>query len=62
MPRPPRTPPHSDTDGVREDEVRNVDAALAAGQSTEALARAHSEAAARPEHSKDDDNADDRSR
>jgi hypothetical protein len=62
MPRPPNTPPHSDTDGVHEDEVRNVDAAIESGQGTKELARARSEAAAKPDFSSDDDNAEDRSR
>jgi hypothetical protein len=62
MPKPPNTPPHSDTDGIHEDEVRNVDAALASGQDTKALARARTEGAAKPDFSSDDANADDRSR
>lgn len=62
MPRPPNSPPHSDTDGIHEDEVRNVDAALASGQDTRELARARTEAAAKPDYSGDDENGDDRSR
>ncbi len=61
MPKPPKTPPHSDIDGINEDEVRSTDAAIAAGQDTEDLARARREAAARPDFSGDRRNRDDRS-
>ncbi len=60
MPKPPPTPPHSDLDGVHQDEMRNTDAAAAAGQDSGNLDLARREAAAKPAHS-DEDGADDRS-
>ena len=60
MPKPPPSPPHSDLDGVNRDEVRNDEAAVAAGQSPADLARAAEEDAARPEHAPDQPNPDDR--
>ena len=60
MPKPPRTPPNSDLDGVDEDSVRNTDAAIASGQDTTDLARARKQAAGRPNHS-DKESRDDRS-
>lgn len=62
MAKPPESPPSSDIDGVDEDEVRNTDAALAAGQDMKDLARARNEAAGRPDYSDDRGNRDDRSR
>lgn len=62
MPKPPKTPPHSDLDGVDEDQVRNTDAAVAAGQDTKDLARARREAAGRPDYSDEKEEADDRAR
>lgn len=62
MPRPPATPPHSDFDGVDEDEVRNTDAAVASGQDGRDLARARDKAAGKPDFSPDRGNRDDRSR
>ena len=62
MPRPPATPPHSDIDGIDEDEVRNTDAAVEAGQDAGDLARARDEAAGRPDYSEEAGNRDDRSR
>jgi hypothetical protein len=62
MPRPPETPPHSDLDGIAEDEVRNTDAAIAAGQDTSDLARARDEAAGKPDFSADERGRDERSR
>jgi hypothetical protein len=61
MPRPPKTPPQSDLDGVHEDRVDNVDAAIAAGQDAGDLARAHEEAAGKPGYSREE-SRDDRSR
>ena len=60
MVKPPETPPPSDMDGVGEDEVRNTDAANAAGQSAADLEHAKKESVGRPEYSKED-GADDRS-
>lgn len=62
MPKPPKTPPSSDIDGVNEDEVRNTDAAIASGQTTKNLALARDEAAGKPDYSDDRDSSDDRSR
>ena len=62
MPKPPRTPPSSDIDGIDEDEVRNTDAANAAGQDTEDLARARKESKGRPDFSSNGGNRDDRRR
>lgn len=61
MPKPPNTPPSSDLDGVDEDERRNTDAAIAAGQDSSDLERADRESAGRPRYS-DERSADDRSR
>ena len=62
MAKPPASPPHSDLDGVAEDEVRNVDAAIEAGQDAEDLASARAKAKAKPDYSGTGDNRDDRSR
>jgi hypothetical protein len=62
MAKPPASPPHSDIDGVDEDEVRNVDAAIEADQDTEDLERARRQASGRPDRGEDEDNRDDRSR
>ena len=61
MTKPPKSTPHSDIDGVHRDEKPNVESAIEAGQDTEDLARAAKENAARPEHSDDVKNRDDRS-
>jgi hypothetical protein len=60
--QPPKSTPHSDLDGVHRDEKPNVESAIEAGEGTEDLARASDEAAARPGHSEDVKNRDDRSR
>ena len=61
MPKPPKSPPNSDLDGVDEDAVQNTDAARAAGQDTKDLELARKEAVGRPDHS-DEESLDDRSR
>ncbi|HEX8482360.1 MAG TPA: hypothetical protein VF650_10685 [Allosphingosinicella sp.] len=61
MTQPPKSTPHSDIGGVHQDEKRNVDSAIEAGQGTEDLARAAEEDAARPDFSDDVKNRDDRS-
>ena len=61
MAKPPATPPASDIDGVDEDELRNTDAAIEAGQDAGDLARAREQSAGRPDYSKDEDNPEDRS-
>ena len=62
MTKPPRTPPHSDLDGVHEDEVDNVKAAIASGQDAKDLDRAQREAKGKPGHGDDARSRDDRSR
>ena len=61
MPKPPRSTPHSDLDGVHEDDKPNVERAVEAGEGTDDLALARDEAAARPDHTEDRPNRDDRS-
>ena len=60
MSKPPKAPPHSDLDGVDEDEKRNVDAAIESGQDSGDLAKAKDEAVGRPPYSKDEKGGDDR--
>jgi hypothetical protein len=60
MSKPPAATPHSDIDGVHKDEKRNVDSANASGQTSEDLAKAHREAAARPYYA-EEESEDDRS-
>jgi hypothetical protein len=60
MPKPPKATPHSDIDGVHQDEVRNTDVAAARGESAGSLDRAGKEDVARPEHVDDAENPDDR--
>jgi hypothetical protein len=48
MAKPPESTPHSDIDGVHQDEKRNVDTAVEAGQGAASLARAKKETKARP--------------
>ncbi|MFN3943517.1 MAG: hypothetical protein ACK4K7_01140 [Allosphingosinicella sp.] len=59
MSKPPKTPPHSDLDGVHEDERRNTDVATEIGQDTSDLARAQKESIARPEYRDEEDNLED---
>ena len=53
MPKPPRSTPHSDLDGVREDQRPIPDSAREAGQDGTDLARARKESAGRPPVSRD---------
>lgn len=62
MTRPPKTPPHSDLDGVHRDEKPNVQSAVEAGQDSGDLERAAKDSVARPDYSDDENNKDDRSR
>jgi hypothetical protein len=62
MPKPPKATPHSDIDGVHEDERPNTDVAAELGQGAEDLKRARDGNAARPPYSKDKGNKDDRTR
>lgn len=61
MAKPPETTPHSDIDGVHQDEVRNTERAAEIGDSAEQLARAKEESVGRPEHIDDQANREDRS-
>ena len=49
--KPPKSTPHSDIDGVHEDERRNVDTAVQNGQDSGDVERAAEEAVGRPPHS-----------
>ena len=51
MTKPPKSTPHSDTDGVHQDERRNVDTANASGQGSKDVGRAAQESVGRPPHS-----------
>ena len=62
MAKPPKTPPHSDLDGIHEDELDNVEAANAAGQDASDLKRAAEESKGRPDRSAARGGRDDRSR
>ena len=62
MPKPPRTPPSSDIDGVDEDAAPNTDAAIASDQDSGDLERAHRNSTGRPPRSGDGKGLDDRSR
>ena len=60
MANPPKATPHSDIDGVHQDEARNTDVAADRGESAEELEEAMDENVARPEHIDDRKNRDDR--
>ena len=60
MPKPPKSTPHSDIDGVHEDEARNVDSANAAGQHSGHLAEAKEKSKGRPPATDDVTPRDDR--
>ena len=62
MPKPPKATPHSDIDGVHRDEVRNTERAAELGEGAEKLERAQEESVARPEHTDDQKNLEDRSK
>jgi hypothetical protein len=59
--KPPKSTPHSDLDGVHEDEKRNVDSANEAGQGSADLALARDRATGRPPYSDDVESRDERS-
>ena len=48
MAKPPESTPHSDLDGVHQDEARNTKVAADRGESGEELKRAHDENQGRP--------------
>ncbi len=60
MPKPPKATPHSDIDGVHQDEVRHTDIAADRGESAGTLDRAKDEDAARPDYVDDVKNREDR--
>ena len=60
MAKPPKSTPHSDINGVHQDEKRNVDTAVEAGQGATSLARAKKEAKARPGYVGTSNGKDDR--
>ncbi|HEX8213969.1 MAG TPA: hypothetical protein VF582_00690 [Allosphingosinicella sp.] len=51
MTKPPKSTPHSDIDGVHQDERPNVATALDKGQGSRDLERAGEESVGRPPHS-----------
>ena len=59
MSKPPEATPHSDMDGIHEDEARNVDKANEAGQDAEDLAEAKKKSIGRPPYA-DERSLDDR--
>lgn len=60
MAKPPKATPHSDIDGVHQEEVSNVEVASDLGQSAGALKRAQDKATGRPEYQDDVENREDR--
>lgn len=62
MPKPPKATPHSDIDGIHQDEARNTDVAAGRGESADTLNDAKDEAVARPDYVDDRENRDDRAR
>ena len=62
MANPPKAPPASDLEGVRQDQASNVDAAVAADQDAGDLKRARRQSVGRPRQIGGEGNADDRSR
>jgi hypothetical protein len=61
VPKPPQSTPHSDIEGVRKDERRNIDSANDAKQGSGDLDRARRESPGRPPYADDQPNRDDRS-
>lgn len=61
MSKPPKSTPHSDIDGIHEDEVRNVDSANRAGEDSADLELAREQSKGRPPHSDDQPDREDRS-
>ncbi len=60
MANPPKSTPHSDIDGVHQDEERNTKTAEEAGQGAISLAKAKKQATARPDYVDDQPNREDR--
>jgi hypothetical protein len=53
MAKPPQSTPHSDLDGVHQDEERNTKVAADTGEGAADLQRAHEESQGRPPYSDD---------
>ncbi|MBV9932191.1 MAG: hypothetical protein JO013_14775 [Alphaproteobacteria bacterium] len=53
MAKPPASTPHSDLDGVHQDEARNTKVAADRAESGEELRRAHDDSSARPPYADD---------
>ena len=53
MAKPPKAAPHSDLDGVRQDERPNTDVAAERGEGAEELERARDQSIGRPPYSDD---------
>nr|WP_295371228.1 hypothetical protein [uncultured Sphingosinicella sp.] len=62
MAKPPQATPHSDIDGVHQDERRNTDVATELGESAKELKEVQDEKVAKPPYSDDKENVDDRTR
>ena len=55
MAKPPEAPPHSDLDGIHEDQRPNVESAVNAGQDSADLAQANAETIGRPRYEGNDE-------
>ena len=62
MSKPPPATPHSDIDGIHQDEERNVDSANRARQDSSDLQKAREGNVARPPYTDDQPEREDRSR
>lgn len=60
MSKPPASTPHSDIDGVHQNERRSTDVAAERDESAEQLRKASKGNAARPDYHDDQENVDDR--
>jgi hypothetical protein len=61
VPKPPQSTPHSDLEGVHQDEKRNVDSANDAGEDSGDLEQAHRRSEGRPPYTDDQPDREDRS-
>ncbi len=61
MTKPPKTPPHSDINGVHADERPNTEVAAERGEGAADLKRAKDKSVARPDYASEGEGADDRS-
>jgi hypothetical protein len=60
MAKPPPSTPHSDIDGIHQDEERNVETAAKTGETPASLDHARKQTKARPDHVDDRRNKEDR--